>query len=175
MAAWFRDYEPAGRSGQTPRASPSAAIRSVLVTTDTIYTSIGDSGNATDQTDTERQKIWKFRTDGSGKELFVSATSPWAAPARPRRWPCWQSTSSAGESGWRSSPAATAPPGSGKLPDSSGSPLRLARMLQYQACVLCQAERRKSPARRFTSAATDLWLCGEWPASRMISICALGN
>ena len=46
--------------------------RSILVTTDTIYTSIGDSGNITDQADTERQKIWKFRTDGTGKQLFAS-------------------------------------------------------------------------------------------------------
>jgi glucose/arabinose dehydrogenase len=46
--------------------------RSLLVTGDAIYTSIGDSENISDQTDTERQKIWKFSLDGAGKTLFVS-------------------------------------------------------------------------------------------------------
>jgi len=46
--------------------------RSLLVTDDTIYTSIGDSGNISDQSETERQKIWTFALDGSGKRLFAS-------------------------------------------------------------------------------------------------------
>jgi glucose/arabinose dehydrogenase len=46
--------------------------RSLLVTDTAIYTSIGDSGNISDQTETERQKIWKFNLDGSGKMLFAS-------------------------------------------------------------------------------------------------------
>jgi glucose/arabinose dehydrogenase len=37
-----------------------------------VYTSIGDSGNISDETDTERQKIWFFNLDGSGKKLFAS-------------------------------------------------------------------------------------------------------
>lgn len=44
--------------------------RSLLVTDDAIYTSIGDSGNITDETRTERQSIWRFNLDGSGKAFF---------------------------------------------------------------------------------------------------------
>ncbi|MBC7834888.1 MAG: hypothetical protein H7Y88_07285 [Phycisphaerales bacterium] len=46
--------------------------RSLLVTKDTLYTSIGDGGNISDQTDTDRQKIFSFALDGSGKQLFAS-------------------------------------------------------------------------------------------------------
>ena len=46
--------------------------RSILVTEDGFYTSIGDSGNLTDERDSERQKIWHFKPDGSGKTLFIS-------------------------------------------------------------------------------------------------------
>ncbi len=46
--------------------------RSILVTDDAVYTSVGDSGNIRDEADTERQKIWRFGLDGSGKTLFCS-------------------------------------------------------------------------------------------------------
>jgi glucose/arabinose dehydrogenase len=46
--------------------------RSLLITGDAIYTSIGDSGNASDLTDTDREKIWKYDLDGSNKRLFCS-------------------------------------------------------------------------------------------------------
>ena len=46
--------------------------RPVLVTDQFIYTSIGDSSNISDESDTERQKIWRFNRDGSGKTLFAS-------------------------------------------------------------------------------------------------------
>ncbi len=46
--------------------------RSILVTKDHLYTSIGDSGNVSDETATERQKIWRFNKDGTGKALFAS-------------------------------------------------------------------------------------------------------
>jgi glucose/arabinose dehydrogenase len=46
--------------------------RSILVTDDAFYTSIGCSGNITDETATERLKIWRFNLDGSGKALFCS-------------------------------------------------------------------------------------------------------
>lgn len=46
--------------------------RPILVTPDGFYTSIGDAGNITDQSDTERQKIWKFSLDGQTKTLFAS-------------------------------------------------------------------------------------------------------
>ncbi|HYE03408.1 MAG TPA: hypothetical protein VD963_09260 [Phycisphaerales bacterium] len=57
--------------GKLPRGG-SHWWRSLLVTNDAIYTSIGDGGNISDQTDSERQKIWRFATDGSGKTLFCS-------------------------------------------------------------------------------------------------------
>lgn len=47
-------------------------LRSILVTGSAFYTSIGDSGNASDETGTERQKIWRFNLDGTGKTLFAS-------------------------------------------------------------------------------------------------------
>ncbi|GIV19305.1 MAG: L-sorbosone dehydrogenase [Armatimonadota bacterium] len=46
--------------------------RSILVTDRYIYTSIGDSGNINDEMGTERQKIWRFLKDGTGKTLFAS-------------------------------------------------------------------------------------------------------
>lgn len=46
--------------------------RSILVTSNGFYTSIGESHNASDERDTERQKIWHFNLDGSGKRLFIS-------------------------------------------------------------------------------------------------------
>ncbi|MEX2217810.1 MAG: hypothetical protein WD749_03540 [Phycisphaerales bacterium] len=46
--------------------------RSILVTGDGFYTSIGDSGNITDQTTTDRQKIWKYSLDGKDRSLFCS-------------------------------------------------------------------------------------------------------
>lgn len=46
--------------------------RSLLVTDDSIYTSIGDASNVSDQTATERQKIWRFDHDGGNKRLFAS-------------------------------------------------------------------------------------------------------
>ncbi len=46
--------------------------RSLLVTDEAIYTSIGDSGNITDETSTERQKLFRFARNGSGKKLVCS-------------------------------------------------------------------------------------------------------
>lgn len=46
--------------------------RSILVTRTHFYTSIGDSGNINDETQTDRQKIWRFNLDGTGKTLFAS-------------------------------------------------------------------------------------------------------
>ena len=46
--------------------------RSICVTPNGFYTSIGDSGNITDETVTDRQKIWKFSLDGTNKTLFAS-------------------------------------------------------------------------------------------------------
>jgi glucose/arabinose dehydrogenase len=46
--------------------------RSILVGNDALYTGVGDTGNITDETATDRQKIWKFNLDGSGKKLWAS-------------------------------------------------------------------------------------------------------
>lgn len=46
--------------------------RSLLVTKDSIYTSIGDGGNISDQMATDREKIWRFDLHGTNKRLFAS-------------------------------------------------------------------------------------------------------
>lgn len=75
-----RDTNSDGVADETVTVIPEGVMpsggghwwRSLLVTSDAIYTSIGDSGNATDETATERQKIWRFNLDGSGKRLHSS-------------------------------------------------------------------------------------------------------
>jgi glucose/arabinose dehydrogenase len=46
--------------------------RPILIHQGRLYTGIGDSGNITDESDTDRQKIWTCSLDGQGKQLFVS-------------------------------------------------------------------------------------------------------
>ena len=46
--------------------------RSLLVTDEFVFTSIGDSGNIGDQSATEREKVWRFNHDGTGKTLWAS-------------------------------------------------------------------------------------------------------
>lgn len=46
--------------------------RSILIHNNRLYTSIGDSGNASDQTDTKRQKIYSYSLDGKNEKLFAS-------------------------------------------------------------------------------------------------------
>ena len=46
--------------------------RPVFVTDDGFFTSVGDSGNITDQTDTDRQKIWLYSLDGKERKLWSS-------------------------------------------------------------------------------------------------------
>jgi glucose/arabinose dehydrogenase len=46
--------------------------RSILVDDDGFYTSIGDDQNASDHTGDDREKIWHYNLDGSGKKLFCS-------------------------------------------------------------------------------------------------------
>lgn len=58
-------------TGKLPRGGPHW-WRSLLVADGAIYTSIGDSGNASNQTETQRQKIWRFDLDGSNQKLFAS-------------------------------------------------------------------------------------------------------
>ena len=78
-AVWkARDTNGDGRADEVVKiadALPSGGghwWRSILVTPTAFYTSIGDSGNLTDETATERQKIWKFSLDGTNKTLFAS-------------------------------------------------------------------------------------------------------
>ncbi|MBL0921703.1 MAG: PQQ-dependent sugar dehydrogenase [Phycisphaerales bacterium] len=75
-----RDADGDGRADQIETVVPEGRVpsggghwwRSLLVTDDAIYTSIGDSGNITDEASTERQKVFRFSRDGSGKALFAS-------------------------------------------------------------------------------------------------------
>ncbi|MCF7803469.1 MAG: PQQ-dependent sugar dehydrogenase [Candidatus Marinimicrobia bacterium] len=76
-----RDTDGDGVSNEVETVIPEERIyskggghwwRSLLVGDDGIYTSIGDGGNISIQTETERQKIWKYSLDGMEKELFVS-------------------------------------------------------------------------------------------------------
>lgn len=46
--------------------------RSLLVTDDGFYTSVGDPENISDQTQSEREKIWHFSLDGKEKKLFCT-------------------------------------------------------------------------------------------------------
>ncbi len=46
--------------------------RSILVTDDAMYTSVGDPSNISDQTDTDREKIFKYSVDGKTRELWSS-------------------------------------------------------------------------------------------------------
>ena len=46
--------------------------RSIFVTDNGFFTSIGDSGNISDQTDTDRQKIWFYSLDGQTRKLWSS-------------------------------------------------------------------------------------------------------
>ncbi len=46
--------------------------RSLLVTGDALYTSIGDGSDISDQTATERQKIWKYDLSGKNRTLYCS-------------------------------------------------------------------------------------------------------
>jgi len=58
-------------SGRLPEGG-SHWWRSLLVTDAHLYTSVGDSGNITDESNSERQKIWRFDHEGGKKTLFVS-------------------------------------------------------------------------------------------------------
>ena len=46
--------------------------RSVVVSDDAIYTSVGDPSNISDQTDTDREKVFKYSLDGKTRELWSS-------------------------------------------------------------------------------------------------------
>lgn len=46
--------------------------RSLLVDDDGFYTSVGDSGNLTDEPKTDRQKLWHYNLEGGDKKLFAT-------------------------------------------------------------------------------------------------------
>lgn len=46
--------------------------RSILVTGDYFFTSIGDASNISDLRNTDREKIWRYNLDGTGKTLWSS-------------------------------------------------------------------------------------------------------
>ncbi len=46
--------------------------RPILVDDTGFYTEIGDSGNISDEMNTDRQKIWRYNLDGGDKTLFAS-------------------------------------------------------------------------------------------------------
>lgn len=73
-----RDNTGSGRASQIVKVVdglPSGGghnLRTILVTTRGFFTSIGDSGNATDETATDRQKIWLYALDGKTRKLWAS-------------------------------------------------------------------------------------------------------
>lgn len=75
-----RDRDDDGVADETSAVIPEGQLpsggghwwRSLLVHGGRVYTSIGDPSNATDQTETDREKIWSFDLDGGGKTLFAS-------------------------------------------------------------------------------------------------------
>ncbi len=46
--------------------------RPILIHQGRLYTGIGDSGNITDESHTDREKIWTYDLEGQDKQLFVS-------------------------------------------------------------------------------------------------------
>jgi glucose/arabinose dehydrogenase len=75
-----RDIDGDGRSDEKVTVIPEGELpkggghwwRPVLIHNNRIYTEIGCSGNITDESDTERMKIWSFALDGTDKQLFAS-------------------------------------------------------------------------------------------------------
>lgn len=80
-AVWkARDVNADGTAEDITRITPEGQLpqggghwwRSILVTRDHFYSSIGDTGNISDESDTDRQKIFRFDLDGSNKTLFAT-------------------------------------------------------------------------------------------------------
>ncbi len=74
-----RDTNGDGKADEVVTVIPDGELpkgghwwRSILVTDNGFFTSIGDGGNASDQTDTDRQKIWFYSLDGKTKKLWAS-------------------------------------------------------------------------------------------------------
>jgi glucose/arabinose dehydrogenase len=74
-----RDTNGYGVADETKDILPEGTLpggghwwKSLLVTKDGFYTSIGGVGNIDDARATDRQKMWHYNLDGSGKKLFAS-------------------------------------------------------------------------------------------------------
>ncbi len=75
-----KDTDADGRAETVEEVVPTGRLpggtghwwRSLLVGPDRFYTSVGDSGNITDERRTERQKVYSFSLSGSGKDAFCS-------------------------------------------------------------------------------------------------------
>src|SRR5690606_15622046 len=75
-----RDTDGDGKADEHETVIPESKLtkggghwwRSILIHKERLYTSIGDSGNATDEMDSKRQKIWSYALDGSDEKLFCS-------------------------------------------------------------------------------------------------------
>lgn len=75
-----RDTNGDGRADEVVTVLPEGSLpggtghwwRALLVTDRHLFTSVGDPGNITDQTATDRCKIWRYNLDGSGKTLWSS-------------------------------------------------------------------------------------------------------
>lgn len=75
-----RDTDGDGKANETVEVIPVGKLpggsghfwRSILVTSDGFYTSVGDSENASDESSSDRQKIWKYSLDGQRKTLLCT-------------------------------------------------------------------------------------------------------
>ena len=75
-----RDSDGDGRANDDVAVIPDGQLptggghwwRSILVTEESIYTSIGETNNASDESNSERQKIWRFNREGKDKRLWCS-------------------------------------------------------------------------------------------------------
>ena len=74
-----RDTDGDGVSDETITVIPEGQLpsgghwwRPILIHNGRLYTGIGDSGNITDERDTDREKIWTYDLEGKDKRLFIS-------------------------------------------------------------------------------------------------------
>jgi len=75
-----RDTDGDGKADEEQAVIPDGQLpkggghwwRPILVTKDALYTGIGDDGNLNDHRNDDREKLFRFNKDGSGKTEFVS-------------------------------------------------------------------------------------------------------
>lgn len=82
---WFTESGAVWRAHPGPDGKPDQTVqvlrdlphgghwwRSILIHEGRLYTGIGDSGNITDESKTQREKIWSYTLDGRDERLFIS-------------------------------------------------------------------------------------------------------